>query len=132
MSVKFVLQQESCSYLVLQLFFAVFYDQNIKLAFLVVAAFWVDFVLKVFFGPGWSYIGWIGARIVRKQKPEYVGAIQKRFAWSIGLGLSSIVLVLVGKIVFFFWGCVCSINVGIVTVFCTDATLWYLFVFYVA
>lgn len=73
-------------------FFAVFYDQNIKLAFLVVAAFWVDFVLKVFFGPGWSYIGWIGARIVRKQKPEYVGAIQKRFAWSIGLGLSSIVL----------------------------------------
>ena len=59
---------------------SVFYDQNIRLAFGVVLAFWVDFALKVTLGPQWSYIGRIVAVIVRRQRPEYVGAIQKRFA----------------------------------------------------
>lgn len=76
---------------------SVLYDQNIRLAFGVVLAFWIDFVLKVGFGPEWSYIGRIAALIVRRQRPEYVGAIQKRFAWGIGLVLSSIVLFLIGK-----------------------------------
>jgi hypothetical protein len=76
---------------------AVYFDQNIKLAFGVVLAYWIDFILKVAFGPEWSYIGRIGGWIVRKQRPEYVGAIQKRFAWSIGLVLSSIVLFLIGR-----------------------------------
>lgn len=82
-------------------FFGVFYEKNVALAFWIVLAFWGDFVLKVFIGPEWSYFGRIGAWIVYRQKPEYVGAIQKRFAWSIGLVLSSIVLILIGKIFLF-------------------------------
>ena len=82
-------------------FFGVFYEKNVALAFWIVLAFWGDFVLKVFIGPEWSYFGRIGAWIVHRQKPEYVGAIQKRFAWSIGLVLSSIVLILIGKIFLF-------------------------------
>lgn len=81
--------------------FGVVYNQNIVFAFWVVLAFWIDFVLKVLIGPEWSYIGRVAALIVRKQRPEYVGAIQKRFAWSIGLMLSSVVLFLIARIVFF-------------------------------
>ena len=32
--------------------------------------------------------------IVSKQKPIYVGAVQKRFAWSLGIGLSLAIFVL--------------------------------------
>ena len=31
--------------------------------------------------------------MVKNQEPEYVGAIQKRFAWGIGLALASIMLI---------------------------------------
>lgn len=91
----------------LSAFYGVIYDKNVEFAFWVVLAFWVDFVLKVIISPEWSYIGRIGAWIVRHQKPEYVGAIQKRFAWSIGLILSSVVLVLIARINFFS-GVTCS------------------------
>lgn len=91
----------------LSAFYGVIYDKNVEFAFWVVLAFWVDFVLKVIISPEWSYIGRIGAWIVRHQKPEYVGAIQKRFAWSIGLVLSSVVLVLITRINFFS-GVTCS------------------------
>lgn len=93
--------------------FGVVYEQNIQLAFWVVLAFWTDFVLKVLIGPEWSYIGRIGAWIVRSQKPEYVGAIQKRFAWSIGLVLSSIVLFLIGRLVFTAGGVCAPVGVGL-------------------
>lgn len=78
---------------------SVYYDRNVQLAFWVVLAFWVDFVLKVAIGPEWSYIGRVAGLLVRRQRPEYVGAIQKRFAWSIGLVLSSIVLFFLARIV---------------------------------
>ncbi len=75
---------------------SLYYERNLWLAFSVVAVFWVDFVLKVFVGPHASFFGKIGAWLVSNQRPEYVGAVQKRFAWSIGLFISSLVLVLVG------------------------------------
>ena len=37
----------------------------------------------------------VASQIVAAQKPEYVGAIQKRFAWSIGLMLSTVMILLV-------------------------------------
>jgi len=73
-----------------------YYERNLWLAFSVVAIFWIDFVLKVFVGSHASFFGRIGAWLVSNQRPEYVGAVQKRFAWSIGLFISSLVLVLVG------------------------------------
>ena len=69
-----------------------FYTKDFSAANIVVPIFWLDFLLKVI-NPKYSYFGVIGRWIVRKQKPEYVGAIQKRFAWSIGLTLASIMLI---------------------------------------
>ena len=71
---------------------SMYYERNIILAFWVVLVFWFDFILKVFISPQASLFGKIGALLVRNQRPEYVGAIQKRFAWSIGLVMSSTVL----------------------------------------
>jgi hypothetical protein len=61
---------------------------------IIVPIFWLDFLLKVV-NPKFSFIGQLGELIVAKQKPEYVGAIQKRFAWSIGLILATVMLVFV-------------------------------------
>lgn len=84
---------------------SMYYFMNLELAFWVVLVFWIDFVLKVFISPGASIFGRIGALLVANQKPEYVGAVQKRFAWSIGLVISSIVLALVTRQFFFAASC---------------------------
>lgn len=57
-----------------------------------VPLFWMDFLFRVVLGPQWSMFGIIGTWIVRNQKPEWVGAVQKRFAWSIGLAFASAML----------------------------------------
>lgn len=56
--------------------------------------FFFDFMMKVIVGTRFSPIGYIGRLLVRGQEPEYVGAIQKRFAWTIGLLFSGTVLLL--------------------------------------
>jgi hypothetical protein len=61
---------------------------------ILVPLFWLDFFLKAVFTPEWSIFGVFGRFMVRKQKPEFVGAIQKRFAWSIGLFLASTMAIL--------------------------------------
>lgn len=61
--------------------------------YIVVTLFWIDFFLKSVFSPSWSIFGNIGELIVKKQKPEYVGAIQKRFAWSLGLIMASAMMI---------------------------------------
>jgi len=57
--------------------------------YITVPLFWLDFLLKTLVDPKWSIFGFFGKCLVRKQKPEWVGAIQKRFAWGIGLMFSS-------------------------------------------
>lgn len=49
--------------------------------------FTLDFLIRVI-NPSYSPSLLIGRFFVRNQKPEYVGATQKRFAWSIGLLLA--------------------------------------------
>jgi hypothetical protein len=61
----------------------------------VVALFWLEFFLKAVFQPEYSLFGFVARVFVVKQKPEYVGAIQKRFAWSLGLLMASSMAVLV-------------------------------------
>jgi len=51
---------------------------RIYLAFL-----WLDFLARVF-NPRYSPSLLVGKFIVQNQKPEYVGAVQKRFAWMLG------------------------------------------------
>ncbi|MFT7880630.1 MAG: DUF4395 domain-containing protein [Sulfurimonas sp.] len=53
-----------------------------------VTFFMVDFFLRIFINPQFSPSLILGRLFVQHQSPEYVGAAQKRFAWSIGFILS--------------------------------------------
>jgi len=59
-----------------------------------VVFFMVDFFIRVI-NPAYSPSLLLGRVFVQNQIPEYVGASQKRFAWSIGLVLSIIMFYLV-------------------------------------
>lgn len=52
-----------------------------------VGFFMIDFIIRVI-NPNYSPSMLLGRVFIQNQTPEYVGAIQKRFAWSIGLILS--------------------------------------------
>ena len=70
-------------------FMQAFYLQDYRFIQFFVVLFLFDFTLKVFAGPKWSPVSRLAQWIVRRQTPEYVGAIQKRFAWTIGFCLAS-------------------------------------------
>jgi len=53
-----------------------------------VAAFLIDFTLRLFVNPKFAPSLIIGQWIVKNQVPEYTGAPQKRFAWGIGFALA--------------------------------------------
>lgn len=46
------------------------------------------FLISVLVNPKLSPVSLIAKLIVRKQTPIYIGAVQKRFAWSLGVALS--------------------------------------------
>jgi hypothetical protein len=48
-----------------------------------------DFVIRLFISPRYAPTLILGRLIVSRQNPEYVGAIQKKFAWVIGLILAA-------------------------------------------
>lgn len=56
--------------------------------------FLTDFSIRVFINPRFSPTLIFGRLVVRKQKPEYVGAAQKKFAWKIGVGMAVIMFIL--------------------------------------
>jgi len=60
----------------------------------VISLFLIDFLVRVLVSPRWSPSLIIGRLIVRGQTPEYVGAPQKKFAWSIGVALSAVMFIL--------------------------------------
>ena len=62
---------------------------------LVVIAFFIDFLLRVFVNPKYAPSLVLGRLAVGGQQPEYVGAPQKRFAWTIGLALAACMMYLV-------------------------------------
>ncbi len=73
--------------------FTVVYTKNYQLMNIVVSIFWLDFFFKTVFQPKYSIFGFLGELFVKKQKPEYVGAIQKRFAWGLGLIMATIMII---------------------------------------
>lgn len=75
-------------------FFQAFYLREFVFIQIFVAVFFFDFFMKVIVGTRFSPISQLANLVVSSQAPEYVGAIQKRFAWSIGLVLSGTMLVL--------------------------------------
>ena len=54
-----------------------------------ITVFLIDFLIRVLVSPRFSPSLIIGRLIVQNQVPEYVGAQQKKFAWIIGLVLST-------------------------------------------
>lgn len=60
-----------------------------------VILFLTDMLIRVVINPKYSPLLIIGRLIVRNQVPEYVGAVQKKFAWVIGIILATTMLVLI-------------------------------------
>ncbi len=73
----------------------VVHKDNFLLVKYAITIFFADFFIRVVINPKYSPSMILGRWVVRKQKPEYVGAIQKKYAWTIGLVLSSIMFLLV-------------------------------------
>ena len=68
---------------------------NFRFTRIFVIAFLIDFTIRIFINPKYSPSMILGRIAVRKQMPEYAGAPQKRFAWSIGLALAVTMLYLI-------------------------------------
>src|SRR5258708_4102936 len=68
----------------------ILFNNDFLLAKYSITIFLTDFIIRVFINPKFSPSLIIGRLIVRNQVPEYVGAKQKKFAWIIGLVLSTI------------------------------------------
>jgi len=54
----------------------------------------LSFLIAVFINPRYSPTMLLSSVFVRKQTPLYIGAVQKRFAWSLGIALSASIFVL--------------------------------------
>lgn len=68
--------------------FVIIHSGDFRMAKIVVFGFLTDFVIRLFVHPRYAPMLLIGRFFVRNQRPEYVGAVQKRFAWMIGLILA--------------------------------------------
>jgi hypothetical protein len=77
----------------LSLMFIVFEGNFVPIKY-VISIFLVDFSIRVFVNPKYSPVLILGRFFVSNQNPEYVGAIQKKYAWVIGLVLSATMFVL--------------------------------------
>jgi hypothetical protein len=75
-------------------FFQAFYLRDFFFIQIFVLLFFFDFFMKVVIGTKFSPVSQLANLIVANQAPEFVGAIQKRFAWSIGLFLSATMILM--------------------------------------
>ena len=60
-----------------------------------ITGFWIDFFIRVLINPRFSPTLIMSRWMVSHQTTEYVGAPQKRFAWTIGLVLATLMMYLV-------------------------------------
>lgn len=72
----------------------VFFLQNYEVVMYVSGFLMLNFIIGIFINPKFSPTMFLGSLIVRKQNPIYIGAIQKRFAWSLGLTLATTIFIL--------------------------------------
>ena len=98
----------------------------------------LNFIIGIFINPKFSPTIFIARLFVYKQSPLPIGAIQKKFAWSLGLGLSVVIftlsLFLVNDISFFDPVCllclICLVLLYFESVFgiCIGCKIYYLFI----
>lgn len=72
----------------ISLMFILFKNNFLPIKYVLIT-FLADFIIRVFINPKFSPTLIIGRLIVHNQTPEYVGAQQKKFAWTIGVILSA-------------------------------------------
>ena len=60
-----------------------------------VMIFLADILIRVLVNPKYSPVLILGRFFVRNQVPEYVGALQKKFAWIIGISLGLTMFILI-------------------------------------
>jgi hypothetical protein len=90
----------------------------------VVVWFFIDFGIKVFWWPKYSPLSCIARWLVRKQTPEYVWAIQKRFAWAIGLAMSGLVAILtIGFGIYGYF--ILTLCILCLAFMCLESSVWY-------
>jgi hypothetical protein len=89
----------------------VIFKENFFLIKCVNMIFLTDFIIRVLISPKYSPSLIIGRLIVGRQNPEYVGAVQKKFAWTIGLVMASMMflLLVVMNTYSFITGIICQI-----------------------
>lgn len=89
----------------------IIFRTNFILAKFFIIIFLVDFIIRVLINPRFSPSIILGRLIVNKQQPEYVGAPQKKFAWTIGLvmGATMFVLMVLFNTYSFITGIICLI-----------------------
>jgi hypothetical protein len=89
----------------------VIFEESFFLIKFVNTIFLTDFIIRVMISPRYSPSLIIGRLIVGNQTPEYVGAAPKKFAWTIGLVLATIIFVLlvVMNSTSFITGIICQI-----------------------
>ena len=104
----------SAGMLFISMFFAwmlVIFKESYFLIKFVNTIFLTDFIIRLLISPKYSPSLIIGRLIVGGQTPEYVGAAQKKFAWTIGLVLATIIflLLVVMNSTSFITGIICQI-----------------------
>jgi hypothetical protein len=89
----------------------VIFNENYFLIKFVNTIFLTDFIIRVMISPKYSPSLIIGRLIVGGQTPEYVGAAPKKFAWTIGLVMATIIflLLVVMNSTSFITGIICQI-----------------------
>jgi hypothetical protein len=76
----------------LSLMFIMFKEQFAAIKY-VITFFLADFLIRVLINPKYAPTLILARLIVRNQVPEYVGAVQKKFAWIIGIVLSGVMFI---------------------------------------
>ncbi len=99
----------------------------------------LNFMIGLFINPKFSPTMFVGWLFVRKQTPILIGAIQKRFAWSLGLGLATVIftlsLFLLNDITYFDPVCMlCLVCLALLFLestmgICVGCKFYYLFIF---
>ncbi|MBF0432623.1 MAG: DUF4395 domain-containing protein [Fibrobacteria bacterium] len=72
----------------------IIFKQNFLVIKYFIIAFLFDFIIRVFINPKYAPTLIIGRLIVRNQTPEYVGAAQKKFAWTIGIVMAAVMFIM--------------------------------------
>lgn len=58
-----------------------------------VVLFFIEFGIRIFINPRFAPMYALGTLIVKNQAPDYTGAPQKRFAWALGFGLATVMMI---------------------------------------